>query len=85
LRANGVEVEEFEDGMAVHGMGADGVPGGGTVKTHIDHRIAMSFLCLGMGAQKAVKVDDASPIATSFPDFQDLMSGLGATLTKVNR
>ncbi|MEM7057860.1 MAG: 3-phosphoshikimate 1-carboxyvinyltransferase [Pseudomonadota bacterium] len=85
LRANGIEVEEFEDGMVVQGMGADGVPGGGKVETHLDHRIAMSFLCLGMGAKHSVKVDDASPIATSFPDFQDLMSGLGATLTKVNR
>ena len=43
LRANGVSVEETEDGMIVEGRGADGVPGGGTVETHMDHRIAMSF------------------------------------------
>ena len=80
LRANGIDVEEFEDGMVVHGRGADGVPGGGTVATHLDHRIAMSFLCLGLGAKAAVTVDDSAPIATSFPDFEALMTGLGATI-----
>ena len=78
LRANGVEVEEFEDGMVVRGRGADGVPGGGAVATHLDHRIAMSFLCLGLGAKAPVAVDDASPIATSFPGFEQLMTELGA-------
>ena len=80
LRANGVQVEEEEDGMIVHGRGADGVPGGGTVATHIDHRIAMAFLCLGLGAQNPVSVDDAAPIATSFPDFEPLMARLGARI-----
>jgi 3-phosphoshikimate 1-carboxyvinyltransferase len=58
------------------------VPGGATCKTHIDHRIAMSFLVLGIASQRAVSVDDASPIATSFPVFTGLMRGLGAQLTE---
>lgn len=82
LRANGIEVTEEDDGMIVHGRGADGVPGGGMVATHLDHRIAMAFLCLGLGAQRPVRVDDAAPIATSFPVFEDLMTGLGATLRR---
>lgn len=82
LEACGVTVEEDEDTLIVHGMGAGGVPGGGTCTTHIDHRIAMSFLVLGMAAQRAVSVDDASPIATSFPVFTGLMRGLGASLTE---
>jgi 3-phosphoshikimate 1-carboxyvinyltransferase len=57
-----------------------GVPGGATCATHLDHRIAMSFLCLGLAAQEPVGVDDAGPIATSFPIFERLMRGLGADL-----
>ena len=78
LGACGVAVTEHEDGMTVHGRGAGGVPGGATVATHLDHRIAMSFLVLGFGAQAPVTVDDAGPIATSFPSFRPLMEGLGA-------
>lgn len=84
LRANGVEVTEFEDGMTVHGRGGE-VPGGGMVETHLDHRIAMSFLCLGLNAKAPVTVDDAAPIATSFPAFEVLMSDLGAVITRDNR
>ncbi len=80
LRANGVEVTEFEDGMVVHGRGPGGVPGGATVATRLDHRIAMSFLVLGLAAQKPVTIDDAAPIATSFPAFLAMMRGLGADL-----
>ena len=80
LRACGVRVEETPDSMTVHGLGAGGVPGGGTAATHLDHRIAMSFLVLGLAAKAAVSVDDASPIVTSFPAFEGLMRGLGATL-----
>jgi len=80
LRANGVAVTEEPDGMVVHGRGADGVPGGGTVATHLDHRIAMAFLVLGLAAQRPVTVDDAAPIATSFPAFMAMMQGLGADL-----
>jgi len=81
LRANGVAVTEEPDGMIVHGRGADGVTGGGTVATHLDHRIAMSFLVLGLAAQRPVTVDDAAPIATSFPSFLPMMRGLGADLS----
>ncbi|TVR46436.1 MAG: 3-phosphoshikimate 1-carboxyvinyltransferase [Rhodobacteraceae bacterium] len=82
LEACGVRVEETEDSLSVHGMAQ--VPGGATVQTHIDHRIAMSFLCLGLAAQKPIRVDDASPIATSFPVFEDLMRALGAQITREN-
>ena len=78
LIACGVRVEEDADTLIVHGMGAGGVPGAATCKTHIDHRIAMSFLVLGLAAKAAVSVDDASPIVTSFPIFTALMTGLGA-------
>ncbi|MEO1459330.1 MAG: 3-phosphoshikimate 1-carboxyvinyltransferase [Pseudomonadota bacterium] len=79
LRANGVEVTEFEDGMTVHGRGGT-VPGGAEVATHLDHRIAMSFLCLGLGTDAPVRLDDAAPIATSFPSFEPIMAALGARL-----
>ena len=82
LEACGVRIEEDEDTLIVHGLGAGNVPGGATCKTHIDHRIAMSFLVLGMAAKKAVSVDDGSPIATSFPVFEGLMAGLGASLSR---
>ncbi|TDX29646.1 3-phosphoshikimate 1-carboxyvinyltransferase [Rhodovulum visakhapatnamense] len=78
LRACGAEVEEGEDWMIVHGLGAGGLPGGAACATHLDHRIAMSFLCAGLAAQKPVSVDDAGPIATSFPIFEGLMTALGA-------
>jgi len=80
LEACGVRIEEDEDTLIVHGMGAGGVAGGARTATHLDHRIAMSFLILGMAAQKPVSVDDASPIATSFPMFTPLMTALGAAL-----
>jgi 3-phosphoshikimate 1-carboxyvinyltransferase len=78
LRTNGVSVEETEDVMIVEGRGSDGVPGGGTVTTHMDHRIAMSFLVMGLAAREAVTVDDILMIATSFPAFEGLMRDLGA-------
>jgi 3-phosphoshikimate 1-carboxyvinyltransferase len=78
LQANGVSVEETEDGMVIEGRGADGVKGGGIVATHMDHRIAMSFLVMGLSAREAMMVDDVSMIATSFPAFEGLMRGLGA-------
>jgi 3-phosphoshikimate 1-carboxyvinyltransferase len=77
-----VRVEEDEDTLIVHGMGPGGVPGGAVAATHLDHRIAMSFLCLGMAAKAPVSVDDAGPIVTSFPIFEGLMRGLGATLDR---
>ncbi len=85
LEACGVRIEEDEDTLIVHGMGPGGVPGGATCATHIDHRIAMSFLVCGLAAKQPVSVDDASPIATSFPVFEGLMQGLGAMIQRSNR
>ena len=84
LEANGVTIEETDDTFTVHGMGQGNVPGGGTCKTHLDHRIAMSFMCLGMATQKPVKIDDAGPIETSFPIFVPLMEELGAKFRMEN-
>jgi len=78
LRENGVQVEDHEDGMTVTG---GPVAGGATVTTHHDHRIAMSALILGCVADAPVSVDDASMIATSYPDFFDHMRRLGVTMT----
>ena len=82
LEACGVRVEEDEDTLIVHGMGPGGVPGGATCATHIDHRIAMSFLVCGLAAKAPVAVDDGSPIQTSFPIFEDLMRRLGAEIER---
>ncbi|AMY68167.1 3-phosphoshikimate 1-carboxyvinyltransferase [Frigidibacter mobilis] len=82
LEACGVRIEEDEDTLIVHGMGPGGVPGGATCATHIDHRIAMSFLVLGLASRQPVSVDDGSPIATSFPAFEGLMAALGADITR---
>ena len=84
LSACGVSVEEGEDYLIVHGN-AGPAPGGGTVATDLDHRIAMSFLVLGAASEKSVTVDDAGPIDTSFPGFVDLMNGLGASIGAGNR
>ncbi|WP_135504658.1 3-phosphoshikimate 1-carboxyvinyltransferase [Roseovarius aestuariivivens] len=83
LRACGVEVEEGEDWWIVQGRGAGGVSGGATCASHLDHRIAMSFLVLGLAARKPVAVDDGGPIATSFPIFEPLMAALGADIRRV--
>src|SRR3954469_9137183 len=76
LRVNGVKVEIAGDDMIVEGRGH--VPGGGLVATHMDHRIAMSALVMGLASDKPVKVDDTAFIATSFPDFIPMMRALGA-------
>jgi 3-phosphoshikimate 1-carboxyvinyltransferase len=82
LRACGVEVETGEDWYVVHGRGPGGVPGGATCAGRLDHRIAMSFLVLGLAARAPVTVDDAGPITTSFPVFEPLMTGLGADIRR---
>jgi 3-phosphoshikimate 1-carboxyvinyltransferase len=80
LGANGVPARVEADTLIVGGRSAGAsVRGGGTVATHLDHRIAMAFLTLGLGADHPVTVDDADTIATSFPEFRGLMQGLGAT------
>ena len=80
LAANSVRAKVEGDALIVDGCRASGsVRGGGTVATHLDHRIAMAFLTLGLGADRPVTVDDADTIATSFPEFRGLMERLGAT------
>lgn len=81
LEANGVDCTEGEMSLSVRGNPSGKGFGGGTVATHLDHRIAMSFLVLGLASEKPVTVDDATMIATSFPEFMDLMRGLGADIT----
>ena len=71
-----------KDWLEVDGRGADGVPGGGHITTHMDHRIAMAFLVAGLAARNAVTVDDTAFIATSFPSFIPMMQGLGAVFRR---
>jgi 3-phosphoshikimate 1-carboxyvinyltransferase len=80
LEANGVDCTESETCLTVRGRPDGKGIGGGTVETHLDHRIAMSFLVMGLASEKPVTVDDRAMIATSFPEFMDLMTGLGARI-----
>ena len=82
LRSNGLSIEEGEDWWSVEGREIDGVKGGGLCETFLDHRIAMSFLILGMASKSSVKIDDSSPITTSFPIFESLMAEIGANFQK---
>ncbi|WP_036484870.1 3-phosphoshikimate 1-carboxyvinyltransferase [Nitratireductor basaltis] len=82
LKANGVDCTEGESTLSVRGVPGGKGLGGGTVATHLDHRIAMSFLVLGLATEKPVTIDDSAMIATSFPEFMDLMTGLGAQIEK---
>jgi 3-phosphoshikimate 1-carboxyvinyltransferase len=77
LTANGVGATVDGDTLIVHGTGR--VAGGGSVATHLDHRIAMAFLTMGLASDKPVTVDDTAMIATSFPEFRGLMERLGAS------
>jgi 3-phosphoshikimate 1-carboxyvinyltransferase len=79
LRTNGLSVEIEGDDLIVEGRGR--APGGGLVATHMDHRIAMSALVMGLASEKPVGIDDGSFIATSFPGFVELMRSLGADLS----
>ena len=79
LRANGVKVEILGDDLIVEGNGH--VPGGGLVATHMDHRIAMSALVMGLASEKPVHVDDTAFIATSFPGFVEMMRRMGGELS----
>ncbi len=79
LAACGIAAEAGQDTLTVHGTGRR-PPGGGFVRTGLDHRIAMAFLVLGMAAERPVAIDDAMPIETSFPGFAALMNGLGAQI-----
>lgn len=85
LEANGADCTEGEASLAVRGRpggkGLGAVSKEAIVATHLDHRIAMSFLVMGLAAEKPVTIDDAAMIATSFPDFLPLMRGLGAEIS----
>lgn len=80
LRAAGVSCAIEDDDLSVSGC-AGAVRGGGLAETHLDHRIAMSFLCLGLAAQKPMAIDDERMIATSFPTFKPAMAQLGAVFS----
>lgn len=79
LRANGVAAEIEGDDLIVQGKGRPA--GGAEVKTHMDHRIAMSALVMGLASENPVRIDDSAFIATSFPGFVELMRSIGADLT----
>ncbi len=81
LTACGVSAEARGDTLTVRG--ASNVPGGATIATHLDHRIAMSFLILGLASDAPITVDDGSMIKTSFPQFQSLLHTLGASIEEV--
>ncbi len=81
LEANNVDCSEAKSALTVRGRPGGKGLGGGTVATHLDHRIAMSFLIMGMAAEHPVAIDDATMITTSFPNFLDLMRNLGAEFT----
>ena len=78
LKAIGAQVEEREDGLIINGSGGEPLEGGATVTSALDHRIAMSFAVAGQNCYHAVTVDDVSPIATSFPTFEDILKNLQA-------
>ena len=78
LRAIGARVEELDDGLIIDGTGGEKLPGGATIEARLDHRIAMSFAVAGLMSKDKVTIDDMRPVATSFPGFVDLMTGLGA-------
>jgi 3-phosphoshikimate 1-carboxyvinyltransferase len=82
LKANGVDCTEGHDSLIVRGRPDGKGIGGGRVETHLDHRIAMSFLVLGLAADKAVTIDDSAMIATSFPEFMGMMAGMGAEIAE---
>jgi 3-phosphoshikimate 1-carboxyvinyltransferase len=83
LRACGVDAEERPDGMVIRGRGVRSVKGGAAIRTQGDHRVAMSFLVLGLAAREPVVVEDAEFIATSFPGFAAFMGALGADIESV--
>lgn len=78
LRAIGARVEELPDGLIVEGSGGDPLPGGATIASSLDHRIAMSFAIAGLNTQAPITIDDMSPVETSFPGFVDLIHSLQA-------
>jgi 3-phosphoshikimate 1-carboxyvinyltransferase len=86
LAACGIEVEAGEDWLVIQGAGRPPLrsapPGGGVIRVALDHRIAMAFLVLGCASGKPIAIDDATAIATSFPQFVALMTRLGADIRR---
>jgi len=83
LAAIGVQVEEVEDGIVIHGSGGEPLAGGGCIETRLDHRIAMSFAIAGLVSRTPVTIDDMRPVATSFPTFEGMMQSFGAAIRSV--
>ena len=77
LRGMGAQVEEYDDGLTVEGSGGAPLLGSPTIATHLDHRIAMSGAVAALASAKGATLDDASPVATSFPGFFDLLREVG--------
>ncbi|WBH16310.1 3-phosphoshikimate 1-carboxyvinyltransferase [Sphingomonas radiodurans] len=80
LDANGVTTIEHEDGLSIKGSGGDPIPGGAQIASKLDHRIAMSMVVAGLHARRQISIDDASPVATSFPTFFALLESLGGSV-----
>jgi len=81
LTACGVTIKAEEDRVTIHGCGGP-PPGGARIAANLDHRIAMSYLVLGLAARKPVEIDDIRPVETSFPSFAESMRALGAEITE---
>jgi 3-phosphoshikimate 1-carboxyvinyltransferase len=78
LEANGVVLEEFEDGLAITGTGGAPIPGGGAAVSKLDHRIAMSMTVAGLAAAAPITIDDVAPVQTSYPAFFSVLDSLTA-------
>jgi 3-phosphoshikimate 1-carboxyvinyltransferase len=76
LKAIGARALESDDGLIIDGTGGEPLPGSATVAGHLDHRICMSFAVAGLVSKAPVTIDDIAPIATSFPNFEQLLTGL---------
>ncbi len=85
LEACGATIEEYEDGLAITGTAGAPLPGGARIASKLDHRIAMSMAVAGLVATRPIEIDDAAPIATSYPDFVATAARLGADPRWMNR
>ena len=81
LQDSGIDVIAGEDTLVVNGSGRESIKGGCQINAYNDHRIAMSFTCLGLASEKAIQINGANSIHTSFPNFVDLMHSIGACIT----
>jgi 3-phosphoshikimate 1-carboxyvinyltransferase len=76
LQACGVTVEEYDDGLAITGSGGEPIPGGATIASSLDHRIAMAMTVAGLVARRPITIDDVAPVATSYPVFFETLEHL---------